>query len=182
MNAKESASVHRSKRKPSKPRRSKRVFVRKKAMSASDLERRRADNLAEKVNRAIASGRQMHLDDDGWYVDDTTGELIGPDPRMERPLTEKDRARGDVYEGEKLIRRGGRPKSSDPKKLTALRLDSDLLAQLKSSGPGWQTRVNAMLRRAAKLDINLRIRMRGPIKSGSTRKGAVKSPGKGQEN
>jgi uncharacterized protein (DUF4415 family) len=131
-------------------------------MSASDLERRLADNLAEKVNRAIASGRQMHLDDDGWYVDDTTGELIGPDSRMERPLTEKDSERGDIYEGEKLIRRGGRPKSSDPKKLTALRLDSDLLAQLKSSGPGWQTRVNAMLRRAAKLDINLRVRMRAP--------------------
>jgi uncharacterized protein (DUF4415 family) len=31
-----------------------------------------------------------------------------------------------------------------------MRVDADMLAALKASGPGWQTRVNALLRRAVK--------------------------------
>jgi uncharacterized protein (DUF4415 family) len=40
----------------------------------------------------------------------------------------------------------GRPKADEPKVFTALRLDADLLAAFKSTGKGWQTRVNAALR------------------------------------
>lgn len=37
---------------------------------------------------------------------------------------------------------------ANPKKMVSLRLDPDLLAALQATGPGWQSRVNAMLRDA----------------------------------
>lgn len=46
---------------------------------------------------------------------------------------------------------GGRPKSENPKVAVSLRLDQDILARFKASGPGWQTRMNDALRDAAGL-------------------------------
>jgi len=34
----------------------------------------------------------------------------------------------------------------EPKRQTTLRLDADLLAWYRAAGPGWQTRMNAVLR------------------------------------
>ncbi|MCW2239279.1 BrnA antitoxin family protein [Azospirillum canadense] len=48
-------------------------------------------------------------------------------------------------------RRGGRPKATAPKELTTLRLDPDVLAHFRATGPGWQTRINEALRKAAGL-------------------------------
>jgi len=45
-----------------------------------------------------------------------------------------------------LLRRG-RPPIAGAKQPVKLRLDPDVLAALRASGPGWQTRVNDMLRR-----------------------------------
>lgn len=47
-----------------------------------------------------------------------------------------------------LGRRRGRPTKpeSDRKELVSLRLSPDVLAWLRASGPGWQTRVDEMLR------------------------------------
>jgi uncharacterized protein (DUF4415 family) len=42
---------------------------------------------------------------------------------------------------------GGRPALETPKEFTGIRLDADVLAALRASGRGWQTRVNALLRR-----------------------------------
>lgn len=53
--------------------------------------------------------------------------------------------RADVYLGEKLVRRG-RPKAAATKEAVKLRLDADLLAALRATGDGWQTRINDMLR------------------------------------
>ncbi|MBJ7443320.1 MAG: BrnA antitoxin family protein [Sphingobium sp.] len=44
---------------------------------------------------------------------------------------------------------GGRPRGSN-KEQVALRIDKDVLARFRATGPGWQTRINAILR-AAKL-------------------------------
>jgi uncharacterized protein (DUF4415 family) len=41
--------------------------------------------------------------------------------------------------------RRGRPKSEAPKVEIKIRLDAKLVEHLRGSGPGWQTRVNAML-------------------------------------
>lgn len=46
---------------------------------------------------------------------------------------------------------GGRPKSDQPKVAVSLRLDQDVLARFKASGPGWQSRMNAALRKASGL-------------------------------
>jgi len=42
----------------------------------------------------------------------------------------------------------GRPKSEAPKPKVTLRISPDVLAALRASGKGWQTRVNAVLREA----------------------------------
>ncbi|MEL7092505.1 MAG: BrnA antitoxin family protein [Pseudomonadota bacterium] len=47
---------------------------------------------------------------------------------------------------------GGRPKSANPKVPVSIRLDREVVAKLKASGPGWQSRVNEMLRRAVLTD------------------------------
>jgi len=46
---------------------------------------------------------------------------------------------------------GGRPKSDNPKVAVSLRLDQEIVARFKSTGPGWQTRMNDALRDAAGL-------------------------------
>ena len=48
-----------------------------------------------------------------------------------------------------LIRRRGRPPLEHPKEAVKLRLDADVLEHFRSDGPGWQTRINDALRRAA---------------------------------
>ena len=45
----------------------------------------------------------------------------------------------------------GRPRSDAPKVSTTLRLDPDVLARFKADGKGWQSRINAALRRAVGL-------------------------------
>jgi len=44
----------------------------------------------------------------------------------------------------------GRPKVESPKTLVSLRLDAEVLRAFKAEGPGWQTRINAVLSRWAK--------------------------------
>jgi uncharacterized protein (DUF4415 family) len=45
----------------------------------------------------------------------------------------------------------GRPKSANAKKSVHLRLSPDVLAYFRKTGPGWQTRIDEALRKAAKL-------------------------------
>ncbi|MGB3026745.1 BrnA antitoxin family protein [Paradevosia shaoguanensis] len=52
---------------------------------------------------------------------------------------------------EKMRNTGGRPRSDNPKQLVSIRLDADVLDRLKSEGPGWQTRANAILKKAVGL-------------------------------
>jgi len=43
--------------------------------------------------------------------------------------------------------RRGRPASQHPKRLIAIRLDSDLVDAMRGTGKGWQTKANSVLRR-----------------------------------
>lgn len=43
--------------------------------------------------------------------------------------------------------RGGRPAGS-AKQAVSIRLDVDVLEKFKATGPGWQSRINAVLKRA----------------------------------
>ena len=58
------------------------------------------------------------------------------------------------YHNGKLVRpavgtfkKPGRPKSADPKKQVTLRLDSAVIERFRAMGPGWQSRINAELRK-----------------------------------
>ena len=78
--------------------------------------------------------------------------VIRPEEYEEIPeLTDKDFARGTWHIGGKPIPRG-RPKSANPKQHVNLRLDPDVLEYFQAGGVGWQTRINAALRKVAKLD------------------------------
>lgn len=46
------------------------------------------------------------------------------------------------------VNRGGRPRSSNPRKLISIRLPEDVIQRWRATGPGWQTR---MADRLAKL-------------------------------
>ena len=48
----------------------------------------------------------------------------------------------------KQLRRVGRPPAAIKRPMLSMRTDPDVLAKLRASGPGWQTRVNALLREA----------------------------------
>lgn len=58
---------------------------------------------------------------------------------------------GRISTPEQILARRGRPPgsvSATTKQAVKLRLDPDVLAALRDSGPGWQTRVNSILREA----------------------------------
>ena len=78
----------------------------------------------------------------------TEDTWIDPDDAPE--LTDEWFEKADLYDGEKLIRRGRRP-SDNPKKAISLRVDADVLDKFKSDGPGWQGRMNDALRKAVGL-------------------------------
>jgi uncharacterized protein (DUF4415 family) len=74
--------------------------------------------------------------------------VVRPDEYVDAPeLTAEQLADADLHEGGRLIRRG-RPPSETRKQPVKIRLDPDLVAALRASGPGWQTRLNALLRKA----------------------------------
>ncbi len=63
-------------------------------------------------------------------------------------LTDEFFERADFYIGDRLIRRGrGRPRLGAPKRLVSLRLDQDVIDAFRAGGPGWQSRMNAALRK-----------------------------------
>ncbi len=49
------------------------------------------------------------------------------------------------------IRRGRGPNKAPTKKLVSLRLSRDVLEHYRSKGPGWQSKIDETLRKAAKL-------------------------------
>ena len=51
----------------------------------------------------------------------------------------------------KAVVQRGRPRAAAPKVQTTLRLDPDVLAAFKAEGSGWQSRINAALRKAVGL-------------------------------
>lgn len=76
-----------------------------------------------------------------------------PDDAPEWSAESFDRA--EIRRGEQLVRpatgtltRRGRPKLEQPKKQVTLRLDQDVIDRLRADGPGWQSRINAILKKA----------------------------------
>jgi uncharacterized protein (DUF4415 family) len=53
-----------------------------------------------------------------------------------------------ISPGTGRVARPGRPPSPDPKRQVTLRLDRAVLEAFRATGPGWQSRINAELRKA----------------------------------
>ena len=79
-----------------------------------------------------------------------TGANAWVDPDDAPEWTDEMFERADLYHGDRLIRRG-RPPLDNPKKALKLRIDADVVEHFRATGPGWQTRINDALRRAARL-------------------------------
>ena len=57
----------------------------------------------------------------------------------------------DLVRDGNVVRQGKRgPQKAPTKKLVSLRLSAEVIAHFKSSGPGWQTRIDSTLRRSIK--------------------------------
>lgn len=79
-------------------------------------------------------------------VSSSTTKPAWVDPDDAPELDEAWFQRADLMIGDKTVR-PGRPRGSS-KTMVSLRLDSDLVAQWRATGPGWQTRINEALRKA----------------------------------
>ena len=69
--------------------------------------------------------------------DEDTPELTEEDMRRSVPAKQ--------FFAERGLPMPGRPKSDSPKVSVSLRLDPEVVAGFKADGPGWQTRMNAVL-------------------------------------
>ena len=80
-----------------------------------------------------------------------SAEQTDPDDAPE--LTAEMLEDAEVFKDDQFIRRSrGRPGSDASKEQVSIRLDPAVLAALRAHGPGWQTRINALLRTALGLD------------------------------
>jgi uncharacterized protein (DUF4415 family) len=80
---------------------------------------------------------------DGWDDDELT------------EWTDDQFRRAAIYHGNQLIRpaqgtltKRGRPKLDNPKRQVTIRLDDAVIEGFRAQGAGWQSRVNAELRKA----------------------------------
>lgn len=80
-------------------------------------------------------------------------ETVIPTVAQDRAITAAARRDPDAqpltnaqWKAAKPTVRMGRPPKAAPKEAVKLRLDPDVLAVLRATGAGWQTRVNAILR------------------------------------
>jgi uncharacterized protein (DUF4415 family) len=74
---------------------------------------------------------------------------VDPDDGPE--LTDEMLDRAVLRDGDKVIRRGRPPLGAQPKSSVTLRLDADVLESYRALGAGWQSQINADLRRVRKL-------------------------------
>lgn len=90
--------------------------------------------------------------------------MTGKDSSTKQPWIDPDDApeldasffrHAEMRDGDRVIRpatgtltRPGRPPSDDPKQQVTLRLDRAVLDAFRATGPGWQSRINAELRKA----------------------------------
>jgi uncharacterized protein (DUF4415 family) len=87
--------------------------------------------------------------------DNSTQKPVWVDPDDAPVWTKAVFDRAEIREGDTIIRpatgtltKRGRPKLESPKQRVTLRVDGDVLAKFRESGPGWQGRMNEALRKA----------------------------------
>ncbi len=127
---------------------------------ADSVEMQRRWEVYDREMRALIDKGGLYQDADGWWVHSETGELVGPDPELERPSSEAELASMRPF-GEAMpdlaeafrheIAKRGRPPLTTTKTPVTIRLDADIVEYYKAEGKGWQSRINAALRKVAGL-------------------------------
>jgi uncharacterized protein (DUF4415 family) len=105
-------------------------------------------NTWDEAKRQVTLAECVHGDMTGKRRASKT-TWIDPDDAPE--LTDDWFAKAKLRQGDKLVRRGGRPKKAAPKEAANIRLDPDVLAHFRAGGSGWQSQINAALRKVAGL-------------------------------
>jgi len=102
-----------------------------------DAKKRYRIDISDKEEERIQAGIAADPDNPEWTEEDF---------RNARPFA-------DVFPElmENIRRARGRPAAESPKKQVTLRLDADVVERFRADGRGWQSRMNAALRRAAGL-------------------------------
>jgi hypothetical protein len=97
---------------------------------------------ASKRNTAPSSPPKR--DRDGWLLDPKTGALIGPDPAIERELTDEELTR--------VKPRTGRPPLPAERRRTqiSMRFAPETIAALRALGPGFNAFAEEAIKRALK--------------------------------
>lgn len=92
------------------------------------------------VKSSAASAVSKNAASDDW---------IDPDDAPE--ITDEMLDRAEIRHGDVVIRPGRPPLGERAKRLVSVRLDADVLEAYRALGRGWQTQLNADLRRVRKL-------------------------------
>jgi len=97
-----------------------------------------------KLRTEFEPGRGYTKED--WNAVSENPEWTEKDFKKARPFAE-------VFPelAESIRRARGRPALENPKKQVTLRLDSEVVARFRAGGPGWQSRINEILRKAVGL-------------------------------
>lgn len=119
-----------------------------------DAEMHRRWEVYNREMQALIAAGGVHQDADGWWIDDATGELIGPDPSIEEPLSSERLARMRPFREvspdlagaiEQEIAKRGRPRMENPRQAVTLRLDPDTLRRFQAKGKDWRKLMSKML-------------------------------------
>lgn len=120
-----------------------------------DAERMRRWEAYDRDMKALIATGAFHQDEDSWWVETATGDLVGPDPAIERPLSSQEisemRPFADVFPdlAESIKRSRGRPAKEHPKTAVTLRIDPRVVARYQAGGDDWRARMVEALERAA---------------------------------
>jgi uncharacterized protein (DUF4415 family) len=119
-----------------------------------DAEMQRRWEVYDREMKVLIAKGGVHQDRDGWWVETATGELIGPDPEIERPLTDEELSHPMTLEealpeiAESIRRSRGRPKVASPKAAVTLRLDPATVTRFEEKGEDWRRRMADILDKA----------------------------------
>lgn len=62
-----------------------------------DAEMQRRWEAYDRGMKALIATGTVYQDHEGWWFDKATGEIIGPDPEIERPLTDEELAQARPF-------------------------------------------------------------------------------------
>lgn len=102
-------------------------------MGSKKKRRKDEDRIREAMASLVAAARRK-----GQITEGESAEAVAATAPSDHPVTLRRRARG--------------PQKAPTKEPVSIRLDRDIVEELRSGGRGWQTRLNALLRDTLALD------------------------------